>query len=313
MPHIAVVGSLNMDLVVQMPAIPKPGETLVGGVFNTYPGGKGANQAIAAARMGARVSLIGRVGADAFGTQLLHAVEHEDIETRHIAVDQESATGVALITVDRQGQNSISVASGANYRLTAEDVRSAWDQMERVDLLVMPLETPLESLSAAAELAMTHSARIILNPAPAQQLRDDFLEVLDVIVPNESEAEFLTGIAVDSDKNARQAAKALLAQGPSAVIVTLGERGALVAEGAADDPFFHHLEAYKLEAIDATAAGDCFMGAFATCFAEGLTLLEAARFANAAAALSVTKHGAQPSLPHRVDVDEFIRERDAPP
>lgn len=310
MAHVVVVGSLNMDLVVQMPEIPKPGETLLGGVFDTFPGGKGANQAIAAARMGAHVTLVGRVGADAFGKQLLQAVEQEGIETRHIALDQERATGVALITVDRKGQNSISVASGANYGLTAEDVRTAWEQTGEVDVLVMPLETPLESLYAAVELATTDGARIILNPAPAQKLNQDFFTNIDVLVPNESEAEFLAGIEVDGDTTARRAAMALMTQGAKAIIITLGERGALLADGPPDDPSFHHLKGHDLDAIDTTAAGDCFVGAFAASSAEEKPLLEAARIANAAAALSVTKRGAQPSLPSRANVEEFILGRD---
>lgn len=307
MPHISVVGSLNMDLVVQMPAIPRPGETLLGGRFATFPGGKGANQAVAAARLGARVTLIGRVGADSFGEQLLHLAQVEGIETAHVGVDRENATGVALITVDAQGQNSISVASGANFALTAQDVRRAWDQIGKVDLLVMPLETPLETILTAAQLAKERQVRVILNPAPAREL-EDFLKIVDVIVPNERETEYLTGIEISNDEEALNAALSLLARGVGSVVLTLGDRGALVVEGKPNQPIYHHLQAHRVKAVDTTAAGDAFVGALATGLGEGVSLLEAARFANAAAALSVTRPGAQPSLPWRADVEKFLRE-----
>ena len=248
-----------MDLVVQMPAIPRPGETLLGGRFATFPGGKGANQAVAAARLGARVTLIGRVGADSFGEQLLHLAQVEGIETAHVGVDRENATGVALITVDAQGQNSISVASGANFALTAQDVRRAWDQIGKVDLLVMPLETPLETILTAAQLAKERQVRVILNPAPAREL-EDFLKIVDVIVTNERETEYLTGIEISNDEEALNAALSLLARGVGSVVLTLGDRGALVVEGKPNQPIYHHLQAHRVKAVDTTAAGDAFVG-----------------------------------------------------
>jgi ribokinase len=304
-PHVVVVGSLNMDLVVHMPAIPRPGETLLGGRFATFPGGKGANQAVAAARLGARVTLIGRVGADSFGQQLVHLAQAEGVETGHVVIDPDQATGVALITVDAHGQNSIAVASGANLALTAQDVCRAWEQIGEVDLVVMPLEVPLEAVFAAAQLARQQQAKVILNPAPAQELDNSLLEMVDVIVPNEWETEYLTGTEISTDKDARHAASSLLVRGVGSVIVTLGARGALVVEAGPDGPIAHHLPAHSVKAVDSTAAGDAFVGALATGLGEGMSLLEAARWANAAAALSVTARGAQPSLPKRVDVENF--------
>ncbi len=210
MAKIVVVGSFNMDLVVHMPAIPRPGETLLGGVFATFPGGKGSNQAVAAARLGGEVIMVGRVGADAFGDQLQRMASSEGIDTRFVGVDPQAATGVALIQVDTQGQNSIAVASGANFTLTTTDVAAAFDAIEKIDLLVMPLEIPIDTIYVAAELARKAGARVVLNPAPAQQLSSDLLKNIDILIPNEFEAAFMTGIEIHSDTDARQAAAQLL-------------------------------------------------------------------------------------------------------
>jgi ribokinase len=307
-PHILVVGSLNMDLVVRMPVIPRPGETLLGGRFATFPGGKGANQAVAAARLGARVTMIGQVGGDAFGEQMLKIVSAEGIDTRFIGIDPQSATGVALIEVDAQGQNSIAVASGANFTLTSEAVRSACEQIPQVDLLVMPLETPIETIEIAAQIAKERGARVILNPAPARDLKKDLLQKVDVLIPNESETERLTGQKIQSDEAAREAGAALLSQGVGSVVLTLGEKGALIVEGDPADPTSQLIPAFRVQVVDTTAAGDGFVGALATGLGEGMSLSEAARFASAAAAISVTRAGAQPSLPYRHEVDQFLRE-----
>jgi len=307
-PHILVVGSLNMDLVVQMPAIPRPGETLLGGRFATFPGGKGANQAVAAARLGARVTMVGRVGGDAFGEQMLKIMSGEGIDTRFIGVDAGTATGVALITVDAQGQNSIAVASGANLTLTAEEVRSAWEQITRVDWLAMPLETPLDSVETAAQIAKERGVKVILNPAPAQDLDVHLLRNIDVLIPNESETERLTGQTIHSDEQARSAGVDLLSLGVGSVVLTLGERGALIVEGDQSDPAYYSIPAFPVRVVDTTAAGDAFVGALATGLGERLSLSAAVRFASAAAAISVTRAGAQPSLPYRSEVDRFIRQ-----
>lgn len=309
MPDILVVGSLNMDLVVQMPAIPRPGETLLGGRFATFPGGKGANQAVAAVRLGSRVSMVGRVGGDAFGEQMLRILTEEGIDTRFIGIDPQSATGVALITVDAQGQNSISVASGANFTLTVEEVRQAWERMLEVDLLVMPLETPVATIRTAAQIAKERRARVILNPAPAQDLDESLLRLIDVIVPNESETERLTGQTIKNQEDACKAGAELLKRGASRAVLTLGESGALLVQGGYAKPVFEHISAFPVPVVDTTAAGDAFVGGLATGLGEGLSLASAARFASAVAALSATRSGAQPSLPYRAEVDQFLREK----
>ena len=309
MARIVVVGSFNMDLVVRLPAIPRPGETLLGGVFATYPGGKGSNQAVAAARLGGEVTMIGRVGADAFGDQLLSMARSEGIDTRFVGIDPHEATGVALIEVDAQGQNSIAVASGANFTLTAADVATAFAQLERVDLLVMPLETPIDTIVTAAELAHKVGARVVLNPAPAQHLSPELLKNVDVLIPNEHEAAFMTGIEIHSPQDARQAAAHLLQSGPGSVIVTMGSQGALIAQAAQSEIVYTQTPAFSVKAVDTTAAGDAFVGALAVALGEGRSLPDAARFASAAAAISVTRVGAQPSLPTRAEVEEFLRAR----
>lgn len=309
MARIVVVGSFNMDLVVRMPAIPKPGETLLGGVFATYPGGKGSNQAVAAARLGGEVAMIGRVGADAFGEQLLAMARAEGIDTRFVGVDANAATGVALIQVDAQGQNSIAVASGANFTLTAADVAAAFAQLGAFDLLVMPMETPMHTIVTAAELAKQAGARVVLNPAPAQRLGSDLLHNVDVLIPNEHEAAFMTGIDIHAPQDARQAAASLLRTGPGSVIVTMGSQGALIAEQAGLEIAFAQTAPFPVQAVDTTAAGDAFVGALAVALGEGRSLAAAARFASAAAAISVTRIGAQPSLPSRAEVEAFLRSR----
>ena len=309
MAKIVVVGSYNMDLVVRIPVIPRPGETLLGGVFATFPGGKGSNQAVAAARLGGEVIMIGRVGADAFGDQLLSMARSEGIDTRFVGIDSQAATGVALIQVDAQGQNSIAVASGANFTLTAAEVAAALAQLEQVDLLVMPLETPMETILTAAELARKVGARVVLNPAPAQHLSPDLLKNVDVLIPNEYEAAFMTGMEIHSPLDARQVAAQLLQSGPDSVIVTMGSQGALIANISGPEVVYSQTNAFLVQAVDTTAAGDAFVGALAIALGEGSSMIEAAKFASAAAAISVTRLGAQPSLPYRAEVDQFLKER----
>ena len=298
-----------MDLVVRIPNIPRPGETLLGGTFATFPGGKGANQAVAAARLGARVSMIGRVGPDAFGEQMINVLASEGIDTSHISVDSEKATGVALIEVDARGQNSIAVASGANFGLTEQDVRTAWNQIAKADWLVMALETPIETVCIAAKLAKEQGVGVILNPAPAQVLSKDLLRLVDVFVPNETETTAMTGMTLQSEEDTCRAAMELLAKGAGNVILTLGDKGAYVLEGSQRPASPYHIAAHQVEVVDTTAAGDCFVGALAVGLGEKKPLHDAAAFACAAAALSVTRQGAQPSMPRRVEVDQFVVER----
>ncbi len=304
--NIVVIGSLNMDLVVRLLKIPRPGETLLGGVFRTFPGGKGANQAVAAARLGAHVTMIGCIGSDAFGKEMRETLADEGIATEHILVHSQEATGVALIQVDAQGQNSIAVASGANFCLTSDYVEKAMQTIGEFDALVMPLETPLETIYSGARIASKIGAKVILNPAPAQVLDKDLLELVDVLLPNEYEIALMTGIPLQSTQDTRRAAEKLISLGSKSLLVTLGSQGALLLDGKTHQETI--IPACPVRAVDSTAAGDCFVSALAVALCEGLTLLAAAEFANAAAALSVTHDGAQPSLPRREEVIRFLHE-----
>jgi ribokinase len=305
--NIVVVGSLNMDLVVQMPKIPRPGETLLGGVFKTFPGGKGANQAVAAARLGAHVTMIGYVGDDAFGQEMCATLAREGVDTTYVLVHPDEATGVALIQVDAQGQNSIAVASGANFRLTGSDVEKAMQSIGEFDALVMPLETPLETIDTAARIASNIGAKVLLNPAPAQLLEKDLLELVDVLLPNEYEIGLLVGMEIQSVSDTYYAAQILLSMGSKNLMVTLGSQGAILFNEKANQGMI--IPAYPVQVVDTTAAGDCFVGALAVAICEGEPLLVAAQFACAAAAISVTRVGAQPSLPRCEEVEQFMRER----
>jgi ribokinase len=306
MPHIVVVGSMNMDLVVEVPMIPKPGETVLGKNFATFPGGKGANQAVAAARLGAKVSLIGCVGQDAFGDQLLASAKADGIDVSHVGRDDSAATGVAMITVDKQGQNSIAVASGANFSLTADHVREAWGALEAIDILVMPLETPLETIAIAVDLAHQSGVTVVLNPAPAQSLSKQILAKIDVLVPNEPETAQLTNMSISTAVERGEAANLLLALGVGNVVLTLGSKGALVLDGKTKQ--LTDVPTNQVKVVDTTAAGDAFVAALAVGLGEGKTLTEAAKFANAVGALAVTKAGAQPSMPLRDEVEGFLFE-----
>ena len=300
--RIVVVGSSNTDMIIQMPRIPRPGETILGGRFSMAAGGKGANQAVAAARAGGAVTFIARVGDDMFGRKAVEGFVADGIDVDHVIRDSQAPSGVALIFVADDGENSIGVASGANARLSPADVETARDAIASADVLVMQLETPLETVRAAAKIAADRRVRVILNPAPAQPLDDDLLGRVSILTPNETEAELLTGIRVDDEATAGKAARALLAKGVQTVLVTLGARGAFLAtpEGGLPVPGF------KVEPVDTTAAGDVFNGALAVALSEGRSLKESVRFANAAAALSVTKLGAQPSAPSRKEIDAFL-------
>jgi ribokinase len=299
---IVVVGSSNTDMIVKLPRLPKPGETISGGEFSTAAGGKGANQAVAAARAGAEVGLVARVGGDSFGEQAITGFVGDGIDVRHVARDPAAPSGVALIFVDETGENSIAVAPGANAGLTPKDVEAAEELITGADVVVMQLETPLEAVERAATLAREHGARVILNPAPAQPLSDEILGNVSILTPNESEAELLTGIQVEGDAGAEEAARALVARGVETVILTLGSRGAFVFESESGEL----VPGFEVDAVDTTAAGDVFNGSLAVGLAEGMPLAQAVGFANAAAALSVTKLGAQPSAPTRAEIDTFL-------
>jgi len=294
---IVVVGSLNMDLVVRAPRHPHVGETIIGSDFGTYPGGKGANQAVAAARMGGAVKMVGRVGHDDFGQALLRNVSDNGVDTTFILRDPHAATGVALITVDDAGQNTIVVASGANARLTPEDVARAESVFEGASVLMLQLETPLLAISRAIEIAQHHGLRVVLNPAPAQKIDAGLLAAVDYLIPNQTELALLAGV-----QPLEEAVAVLQGWGVPNLIVTLGEQGVLIAQGERQT----HLPAHPVEVVDTTAAGDAFVGAFAVALTQGLSTQESAAWGNAAGALAVTRPGAQPSLPNRAELDEFL-------
>lgn len=302
---ITVVGSLNTDLVIRAPHLPAPGETVTGGEFATFPGGKGANQAVAAARLGARVAMVGCVGGDDFGRRLIDGLRLDGVDVTHVRADDGGASGTALITVDPGGQNTIVVAPGANWRLTPDDVARAGSLIEESAVLLLQLEVPMETGLAAARLASAHGVRVVLDPAPAPggPLPPDLIKLVDVINPNETEARALTGVSVADEQKAGRAAGSLLAQGARAVVIKLGSRGAFVHDGGSTGM----VPGIRVDAVDATAAGDAFAGALAVRLAEGYDLVAAVHFANAAGALSVTRRGAQPSMPHRSEVDAFAR------
>lgn len=302
MAFIVVVGSLNADMVVRVPHIPAPGETILGSGFETIPGGKGANQAVAAARLGAEVAMIGRVGAGALGDMLLANLENDKVDHRWVRQDPDSPTGIAMIEVSEDGQNSIVVAPGANHRLTPQDVEDAESLFAQAKILLLQLEIPLDAVIAAAKLARKHQVKVLLNPAPAQPLPAELLSLVDILVPNETEAALLTNKPVDTLETAREAARSLQAEGPGTVIITLGERGCLVVDQAGERVF----PAFPVQAVDTTAAGDAFIGAFAVAMAEGKPVDEALAWGRAAGALAASKAGAQPSLPSRAELLAFL-------
>jgi len=299
---IVVVGSSNTDMIIKVPHVPVPGETIIGGKFSIAAGGKGANQAVAAARAGGDVTFIARIGDDMFGQQAKDGFVKDNINVDHVLSDKDAPSGVALIFVGEDGQNSIAVASGANANLSPSDVQAASDAISTSDILIMQLETPLETVQKAASIASDNGVKVILNPAPAQALSDNILRNISILTPNESESELLTGINVETEKDAAAAADALMAKGIETVIITMGPKGAFVATADSKEL----VSGFSVKAVDATAAGDVFNGTLAVAIAEGKPLKKAVSFANAAAALSVTKLGAQPSAPTREEIDKFL-------
>lgn len=300
---IVVLGSSNTDMIVRTKRLPRPGETVLGGEFITAAGGKGANQAVAARRAGGSVTFIARIGADVLGDQALESWRRESIDVTQVSRDPKAPSGVALILVDDKGENSIAVAGGANQRLSPTHVRKATKVIRSAGTLLMQLETPLAAISAAAEIAVKAGVRVILNPAPAQKLPAALLRLLTFITPNETEAETLTGIRIRTDKDCHRAATALQHAGARSVIITLGARGAFLA---AEDGTRLLVPTFPVEPVDTTAAGDTFNGALAVALGEGLALPEAVRFANAAAAIGITRIGAQPSAPKRREIRALL-------
>jgi ribokinase len=301
-PSIFVIGSSNTDMIIKLDRAPQPGQTVLGGEFAMAAGGKGANQAVAAARAGGQVTFVARVGQDMFGEQAVAGFVRDGIDVRYVTRDPAAPSGVALIFVAKDGENSIAVAGGANGRLSSADVQQAAPAIAGSSVVVMQLETPLETVQAAAELAARAKVPIMLNPAPARVLPHKLLGLVSILTPNETEAESLTGIAVKDGAGASRAARELRARGVETVVLTLGARGAFVATASTEEL----VPGFRVKAVDTTAAGDVFNGALAVVLGEGRPLLEAVRFANAAAAISVTRLGAQPSAPHRKEIDSFL-------
>lgn len=300
MKNIVVIGSTNTDMVVKASHLPAGGETVLGGEFLMNAGGKGANQAVAAARYGNRVVFVAKTGNDLFGERVRSSLREDDIVTDYVSVDPLHPSGVALITIDARAENCIVVASGANMYLSTADVDAAREEISAADVVLMQLESPIETVTYAARMAAEAGVKVVLNPAPApdKPLPEELMHSLYLITPNRSEASRLSGIEVKDLASAREAAKAILDRGPQSVIITLGGDGSLVYDGQE----FTFIEATKVEAVDTTAAGDTFNGVLATMVAEGRNLIDAAREASLAAAISVTRMGAQPAAPTRSEV-----------
>lgn len=299
--QILVVGSSNTDMVIKAAHLPRPGETILGGTFFMNPGGKGANQAVAIARLGGSVSFICKTGSDIFGHQSQQLFEEEGINTSYIFSDSEHPSGVALITVDEKAENCIVVASGANANLMPSDLARAEEAIEQADLVLMQLEIPMETVCYVADLAWEKGKKVILNPAPAHPLSAELLRRLYLITPNETEAEMISGVKITDEPSACEAARVLSGMGVQNVIITLGSKGALIyCDGKSEI-----VPTWKVEAVDTTAAGDVFNGALTVALSEGRDLKDAARFACKASAISVTRVGAQSSAPYRNEVDIF--------
>ena len=302
---VLVIGSLNADLVVRAPHFPQPGETISGDDLHIIPGGKGANQAVAAARQGANVAMAGRVGKDSFGPFLIESLKSNHVHTSHVLTD-ESATGTAIIVVDSSGQNSIVLSAGANGKVFPADVESV--SKLNPSLILLQLEIPIPTVLHAAQYAKQKEIRVILNPAPAQPIPDELISLTDFIIPNETELSLLTGLEVKDISSAERAAKILLDHGAKNVIVTLGDKGALFASHNQ----VTQVDAFKVDVIDTTAAGDAFIGGFASALLRGVEIVEAVKYANACGALATTKFGAQPSLPRKEETERFMSMREGP-
>lgn len=304
-PSIAVVGSLHKDLILKTARIPQKGETVTGKDFKTAPGGKGANQAVAAAKLGADVTMIGTVGADSYGEELIDSARRQGIDTSYIRKDIESYTGLAFIVVDDDGNNIIAVAPGADLACNEKDIEKALPVIEACDMLVTQLETPLSVVAYAIEKAFQHGVRVVLNPAPGRPLPRKLLAETYVLAPNESEAEMICGSKITDLNSAMKAAEEIMRKGARNVVLTIGEKGAIMATPT--DTV--HVEAPVVEAVDTTGAGDAFCGALAVALSLGKELEEAIVYANCAGALATTRIGAQEALPTAEELERFMRKR----
>lgn len=306
MNKLVVLGSVNADHVLQVPSFPRPGETLHGSGYAVIPGGKGANQAVAAARLGADVAFIACVGDDSFGINIRDAFKADGMNVDAVMVEKNTPTGIAMIQVAATGENSICISGEANNCLTPARVKPFEYLIKAAEMLLMQLETPIATIKSAAETAHSAGTLVVLNPAPAQPLSDQLLKLVDIITPNETEAEQLTGIQVTDLSSAQQAADALHNKGIKTVMITLGSEGVWVSQNGTGQ----QIKGFSVNAVDTTAAGDTFNGALLTRLLEKATMEEAIRFAHAAAAITVTGKGAQTSIPYRQDVEQFLTQRD---
>ncbi len=305
MNKLVVLGSVNADHVLQVPSFPRPGETLHGRNYQVIPGGKGANQAVAAARLKADTGFIACVGDDAFGINIRENFKMDNIDIGAVKMQPNCPTGIAMIQVSDSGENSICISAEANAKLTAEAIEPDLERIRQADYLLMQLETPLCGIEKAAQVAKQAHTTVILNPAPAKALSDELLSCIDIITPNETEAEVLTGIEVTDDVTAQKAANALHSKGIDTVLITLGAKGVWLSMSSQGEL----IAGFRVKATDTTAAGDTFNGALVTGLLEQLPLKSAIKFAHAAAAISVTRFGAQTSIPSREEVDAFLAEQ----
>ena len=300
MKNICVIGSLNMDLVVNVDTMPKPGQTIIGSNFKEVPGGKGANQAVAMARLNGNVTMIGKVGEDGFGQTLINSLKNDKVDTTYIQTAK-GATGVALITVDKNAQNSIVVSPGANFEVKEDDIDNNIEAIKNSDIVVLQLETPLDTIKYALNKAKELNKYTILNPAPAVKLDDEIIKNIDLLTPNETELEIISGVSIESEEDIQKAAQIMIEKGVKELIVTLGSKGSLYINK--EKSMFK--KAYKVEAVDTTAAGDSYTGALAVALSQDKGMEEAMDFASKVGALSVLKEGAQSSLPTLEDVENF--------
>ena len=300
MKNICVIGSLNMDLVVNVDTMPKPGQTIIGSNFKEVPGGKGANQAVAMARLNGNVSMIGKVGEDGFGQTLINSLKNDKVDTTYVQTAK-GATGVALITVDKNAQNSIVVSPGANFEVKEDDIDNNIEAIKNSDIVVLQLETPLNTIKYALNKAKELNKYTILNPAPAVKLDDEIIKNVDLLTPNETELEIISGVSIETEEDIQKAAQIMIEKGVKELIVTLGSKGSLYINK--EKSMFK--KAYKVEAVDTTAAGDSYTGALAVALSQEKCIEDAMDFASKVGALSVLKEGAQSSLPTLEDVENF--------
>ena len=300
MKNICLRVSLNMDLVVNVDTMPKPGQTIIGSNFKEVPGGKGANQAVAMARLNGNVSMIGKVGEDGFGQTLINSLKNDKVDTTYIQTSK-GATGVALITVDKNAQNSIVVSPGANFEVKEDDIDNNIEAIKNSDIVVLQLETPLNTIKYALNKAKELNKYTILNPAPAVKLDDEIIKNVDLLTPNETELEIISGVSIETEEDIQKAAQIMIEKGVKELIVTLGSKGSLYINK--EKSMFK--KAYKVEAVDTTAAGDSYTGALAVALSQDKNIEDAMDFASKVGALSVLKEGAQSSLPTLEDVKNF--------